>query len=359
MYFLLLLDRNSITYLILLIPAVIFLSIFLKQHVFKSLPNLLLPLAAFMILQLIPLPRSPLGFSPVSHDSTEPWAVGLGFPFSTVKLYLGDGCLSGTMPCTDKHGFSYGYRLFHNGLISQIGTDFDIKAGDIIPTIGEMTLGAIFWLPLFLIAYIIAILKLRGIQPIQKGNYMAEIFGFLILLLVVAFLIAPEYIIYAFSPVKWGQQCFTRYVPTYTPPGFVIKETNTRKKVSLNCSLSGYISFDGYKDPGRKITVADAYDWMVTEYRDGQNGGGSQLLEEQIKKQDKQFTVLSDRKYVVMNEVSRISTEVGIVERIGKEETLVGIIGDTAIAITNSNGGGAAKISPEEMVKIFIGLKKN
>lgn len=344
-------------YLALLIPAVIFLSVFLKQHVFKSLPNLLLPLVAFMILQLIPLPRSPLEYG-TFHELTEPWAVGIGFPFSTVKLYLGDGCLSGTMPCTDKHGFSYGYRLFHNGLISQIGTDFDIKAGDIIPRIGGMAMGAILWLPLFLVGYIIAIWKLRGIQSFQRGNYLVEIFGFLILLLVTAFAIVPTYIIYAFNPVKWGQQCFTRYVPTYTPPGFIIQETNTRETAPIDCALSGDISFNGYKDQGRKITVADAYDWMVKEYRDGQNGGGSQLLEAQIKKQDKQFTVLLDRKYVVMNEVSSISTEVGIVERIGKEETLVGIIGDTAIAITNSTRGGAMKISPEEMIKIFTGLQK-
>lgn len=350
-------------YLALLIPAVIFLSVFLKQHVFKSLPNLLLPLAAFMILQLIPLPRSPLEWSPETHDSTEPWAIGIGFPYSTVKLYLGNGCLSGTMPCIDKGGFSYGYRLFHNGLISQIGTDFDIKPGDIVPTIGGMIMGAIFWLPVFLIAYIIAVLKLRGVQAIQKGNYLVEIFGFLFLLLVTAFAIAPWYIIYAFNPVKWGQYCFTRYVPTYTPQGFIVQETNNRQTVPINCALGGYIDFKGYKDQGRKITLADAYDWMVSERwnkpkRWNEPGSGFRL-EEDIQKQNKQFTILPDRKYVIMNAVHRTSTDAGIDERIGKEEILAGFIGDTVITITNFTGDKATKISPEEMIKIFVGLKKD
>ncbi|MBI4037353.1 hypothetical protein HY385_02940 [Candidatus Daviesbacteria bacterium] len=315
-------------------------------------------MVAFAVLQFIPLPRTPLEYSPEIHESTEPWAIGLGFPFATVKLYLGDGCLSGKVPCK-KGGFSYGYRFFHHGsLISQIGTGFELRPGDIVPTNGGMIRGVILWLPLFLIAYILALKKLQGIGSVQKSKPLVEIFGFLTLLLVAAFSIAPLHVIYVFSPAKWGQQCFTRYVPTYTPSGFIVKETDVQKETPFNCAMSGYITFNGYKDQGRKITLADSAGWMIEEDRNDKAVGRSPVYQERIKKQNKQLTVLSDRQYTILNEVHVASTDAGLVETISQEEMLVGFIGNTIITITNYTSDKATKISPEEMVKIFTGLRK-
>jgi len=66
---------------------------FLKRYT-KKIKFFLLPLVIFIVLQIIPLPRSP--FSASSYEYNKPsaiqesFAIGLGYPISYAKIFLAD-----------------------------------------------------------------------------------------------------------------------------------------------------------------------------------------------------------------------------------------------------------------------------
>ena len=76
----------------LLLPFLISILPFFIRRYFKKMKFFLLPLYIFLILQLIPLPRSP--FTAMSSDYNKPtgiqesFAIGIGYPISYAKLFL-------------------------------------------------------------------------------------------------------------------------------------------------------------------------------------------------------------------------------------------------------------------------------
>lgn len=83
-------------------PFLVILLPFVLKKYFKKVNILLLSLIVLFILQIIPLPRSPYssrGGPYTDSPKNEPFAIGIGYPFALVKLFLGDGCLTNYPDC--------------------------------------------------------------------------------------------------------------------------------------------------------------------------------------------------------------------------------------------------------------------
>lgn len=84
-------------FIISLLYLLLFLILPLIALIIKSRLKLKSPFFIFAILFLIIVNLAPLLRAPVEHtgelheSSNEPWAIGLGFPFSYIKYYLGEG----------------------------------------------------------------------------------------------------------------------------------------------------------------------------------------------------------------------------------------------------------------------------
>jgi len=82
---------------VIIFPFLFVILPFVLKKYFKKVNILLIALLVFLILQTIPLPRSPyhtIGGELSPSPRNEPFAIGMGFPFSLVKLFLGNGCLT-------------------------------------------------------------------------------------------------------------------------------------------------------------------------------------------------------------------------------------------------------------------------
>ena len=160
---------TAFIYVILLIPAVLFLSIILKKYIFKSLSILAMPIIAFLILQFIPLPRSAVPHytgSMLTSDS-EPFAIGVGYPFAIGKFYLGEGCVSGEYPkCSSGFYMTDTVRLNRNE-----PTDSTIKYGDILLLYqGGILYSLLFGIPLLLISYLPTTFVLKKIEKQSNSS---------------------------------------------------------------------------------------------------------------------------------------------------------------------------------------------
>jgi len=113
----------------------------------------LLPIIIFLILQLIPLPRTPFkGFDGSNLSRNEPYAIGVGYPYSIVKVFLGDGCLvSNEKLCVNELGDAQQYLKIVGNTSSPI-----IHKGDIVllPE-GMITRFAGIWIGLLFYTYLL------------------------------------------------------------------------------------------------------------------------------------------------------------------------------------------------------------
>ena len=112
----------SWAYYIFLTPFVLIIVPFIFSQRLKKIPFYIFPILVFILLQLIPLPRSTFyttGGSLNASPRWEPQAIGMGYPFAIVKYFLGDGCLE-----------SKGYDYTQARSFIDPGTPINIKCKD-------------------------------------------------------------------------------------------------------------------------------------------------------------------------------------------------------------------------------------
>lgn len=108
---------------VLLGPFAVVASLNLIQRVYAKVSSQRLStklVIAGLILQLIPLPRTPFPYGTTTwtdFDTGEPWAIGLGYPASYLKLYLGSvTCQPEIVDYCESKTYQY-----HTGMIKFVG----------------------------------------------------------------------------------------------------------------------------------------------------------------------------------------------------------------------------------------------
>lgn len=150
-----------------------------KYKYINKIPLLILPFVVFFVLQIIPLPRSQLIFEDPQDmvgmpANYEPWAVGIGYPYSIFKLFLNEGCLNGWLEsgnCLEADETNNPYiKLIQWKTQDANSVKGKIHAGDVVFLPKGMILKPENWIGTALYSYLIFLLVYFIKKKLKKNS---------------------------------------------------------------------------------------------------------------------------------------------------------------------------------------------